>query len=80
MPKSLKIIGDFVFEGCSSLTKIVIPKNVTYIGGYPFATLTKEKFELFVPWKSKDEMPKDIGDPYCWFSPGASNYVIVYAK
>lgn len=31
LPKHLKILGSFVFEGCSSLETITIPKNVTSI-------------------------------------------------
>ena len=29
-------IGDWAFEGCSSLTSITIPESVTSIGGYAF--------------------------------------------
>ena len=33
-------IGDYAFEGCSSLTSVEIPKSVTSIGSYAFYNCT----------------------------------------
>lgn len=37
LPKSLKIIGNGLFSGCTNLTDVVIPSTVTEIGGAAFS-------------------------------------------
>jgi hypothetical protein len=37
LPDTLTLIGDFVFQGCSSLTEVIIPNSVTSIGRWAFS-------------------------------------------
>ncbi|MGM9803280.1 MAG: leucine-rich repeat protein [Muribaculaceae bacterium] len=34
LPESLREIGDCVFDGCKSLTQLIIPSDVEYIGNF----------------------------------------------
>ena len=40
IPNSVKSIGSWAFESCSSLTAVTIPNSVTTIGDYPFYRCT----------------------------------------
>ncbi|MBO6024062.1 MAG: leucine-rich repeat domain-containing protein [Bacteroidales bacterium] len=46
---SFTTIPDYTFSGCTSLTTIVIPNNITAIGGYVFQNCTGATGQLVVP-------------------------------
>ena len=43
IPNSIKTIGNYAFEGCTSLTNIIIPNSVTKISAYAFYGCAKIK-------------------------------------
>ena len=53
LPETIEIIEDYAFRGCSSLTKINIPRNVTRIGAGAFQ-LCRQLTYIFIPWLVKE--------------------------
>lgn len=46
MPNSLTSIGYDAFDGCSDITNITLPQNLSKIGGYAFASVNFTSIEI----------------------------------
>lgn len=76
IPNSVKYIGDYAFNYCTSLTEITIPGSVTYIGTEAFKNIPS--ITIHIPWK---EGEKPDGWNKNWASTGSDCTITIdYAK
>lgn len=61
MPESVKVIGDYAFNGCSVLKSTQIHNKVEYIGDYAFANC-ESLYVLYIPGSVDEILGDDIAE------------------